>query len=525
MAKIAFILLCHKDPEAVVAQARRLTAMGDYVSIHYDARAGRADFDRVFAALDANDNVVFADARVKCGWGEWSLVAATLAAVRAALEAFPDASHLYMLSGDCMPIKTAEYAHEFLDAEDVDYIESFDFFDGDWIKTGMKGDRLLYRHFVNERKHKRLFYAALETQRFLGLKRKIPADVQVMIGSQWWCLRRTTVEAILAFIAKRADIVRFFRRTWIPDETFFQTLVPHLIPATEIRTRTLTFLMFTDYGMPVTFYDDHYDLLLSQDFLFARKISPGATTLRARLGDLFATTGMTFQVSNEGRSLFAFLTGRGRVGRRFAPRFWEAEATLGHNRELMMVVCKKWHIAKRLIGRIRGVTGQTCLDYLFNEQDADLPDLGGIQHTVAKRHRHRRAMMRMLYDYYQTDRLVICLDTGNLDLITDFASDRSTVRILDIQCTYSDDYLTGHAMRVGLAGASTTPEALAALVPTLRADFAFESDRIGEAELDGLYRLRESASVEENAQALARFLDIPENRAREIADDGDLFAD
>ena len=85
--------------------------------------------------------------------------------------------------------------------------------------------------------------------------------------------------------------MRFFRTTWIPDETFFQTLVPHLVPEHEIRRRTLTFLMFTDYGMPVTFYNDHYDLLLSQDFLFARKISPGAHRAEAPVGRSFRQQG------------------------------------------------------------------------------------------------------------------------------------------------------------------------------------------------------------------------------------------
>ena len=102
-----------------------------------------------------------------------------------------------------------------------------------------------------------------------------------MIGSQWWCLRRRTIEAILRMTRERRDVMRFFRTTWIPDETFFQTLVRHLVPDAEIRTRTLTFLMFTDYGMPVTFYNDHYDLLLGQDYLFARKISPEAQRAQA----------------------------------------------------------------------------------------------------------------------------------------------------------------------------------------------------------------------------------------------------
>ncbi|WP_298758163.1 hypothetical protein, partial [uncultured Nocardioides sp.] len=73
------------------------------------------------------------------------------AAVETAVETFPRASHFYMLSGDCMAIKSAEYAHEFLDRRDVDYIESFDYFQSDWIKTGWKKERLIYRHWFNER--------------------------------------------------------------------------------------------------------------------------------------------------------------------------------------------------------------------------------------------------------------------------------------------------------------------------------------------------------------------------------------
>ena len=85
MARIAFILLSHKDPARIVAQARRLTAAGDCVAIHFDARAPREDHDRIRAELAGNPSVTFAPRRVKCGWGEWSLVAATLLTVRAAV--------------------------------------------------------------------------------------------------------------------------------------------------------------------------------------------------------------------------------------------------------------------------------------------------------------------------------------------------------------------------------------------------------------------------------------------------------
>ncbi|KAA9010578.1 DUF5928 domain-containing protein [Histidinibacterium aquaticum] len=525
MARIAFILLCHKNPERIVQQARQLTAVGDYISIHFDARAPQEDYRRIRAELADDPNVTFARRRVKGGWGEWSLVQATLNAIEAAVEAFPRASHFYMVSGDCMAIKSSGYAHDLLDSRDVDYIESEDFFESDWIKTGIKEERLIYRHWFNERSRKSLFYASMDLQRRLGLKRRIPSDLRIMIGSQWWCLRRRTIEAILRMRRERPDVMRFFRTTWIPDETFFQTLVRHLVPETEIVNRSLTFLMFSDYGMPVTFYNDHYDLLLSQDALFARKISPEASDLRQRLGVLYASDRRDFSVSNEGRRLYGFLAGRGRIGRRFAPRFWETETSLGRDKELLIVACKKWHVAKRLVGSIKHHTNIPALEYLFNEADTELPDLGGIQATLEKRTRHRRALMRMLFDYYETDRLIICLDTASIDLMQDFYADRSVTRMLEVQCSFSDDYLAGHAKRIGLAGAEAPPETIDRLLPTIRYDILYESECIRDASFPNSGQISDRRSPAENAEPIRSFLTVPEETARSVAETPDLFAD
>jgi hypothetical protein len=524
LARIAFILLCHKDPDAIVKQAQRLTATGDYIAIHFDARAKKEDFDRIKTALKNNANVAFAKRRVKCGWGEWSLVDATLRAVTAAEEAFPKATHFYMLSGDCMAIKSAAYTREFLDGADKDYIESFDFFSSDWIKTGMKEDRLVFRHYFNERNHKDLFYASVKMQRKLGLIRKVPTDIQMMIGSQWWCLRRRTIEWVLDFTKKRKDVVRFFKTTWIPDETYFQTIVRHVVPGQEIDARTPTFLMFSDYGMPVTFYNDQYDILLSQDYLFARKISPDAIELKRRLGDLWANNSAEFQISNEGRTLHKFLAGRGRVGRRFAPRFWERESTLGRERELLILICKKWHVAKRLLEASKEITGIQGVAYLFDEESTELPDLGGVQSTLGKRARHRRAMMRMLFDSFQINRLMICLDPNNMELLEDFYSDHCTTSILDIDCSFSDDYLRGHAKRVGLAGEVTPTETLDRLVPTIRHDFAYETDAIRDANFANYFRIREANSVEDNRVQIAHFFRISDDKADVVAETEHLFA-
>ncbi|MGA0616007.1 DUF5928 domain-containing protein [Paracoccus sp. KR1-242] len=525
MARIAFILLCHKDPKGIIAQAKRLTASGDYVAIHFDARASQRDFDQIRTALADNPGVVFTGRRRKCGWGEWSLVAATVDAVRAAVGTFPLATHFYMLSGDCMPIKSAEYAHAFLDAEDCDYIESFDFFKSNWIKTGMREERLIYRHWFNERTQPKRFYSSYEMQKRFKLTRPIPADIQVMIGSQWWCLRRQSVERVLEFCDSRPDVMRFFSTTWIPDETFFQTIVPHVVPRKEIRTRTLTYLVFTDYGMPVTFYNDHYDLLMGQNYLFARKISPEALRLRERLGALWAATGVHFPISNEATGLFKFLTGRGRIGRRFAPRFWETEGSLGRENSLRLVVSKKWHVAKRLTDAIRDVTEIPAVDYLFNETKANLPDLGGVETTIAKRERHRRALLRLLFEQFESNSLVICLDPSAMHLIQDLMNDKADTRVLLIDSEFDDTYVRGHIDRVGLAGSGTPSDVIDRLLPTVRADLEHETERLRDLALSGFYSIAPWRSDEENAVQISRFLDVLPDTAERLAKTNYLFSD
>jgi hypothetical protein len=165
------------------------------------------------------------------------------------------------------------------------------------------------------------------------------------------------------------------------------------------------------------------------------------------------------------------------------------------------------------------------VDYLFNEASTPLPDLGGIQSTLEKRTRHRRALVRMLFDYWEADTLIVCIDPANVDLMQDFAADRSTVRLLEVECEFSDEYLMGHARRVGLAGDRTPQEVIDRLLPTIRYDVKFESDKIRDADFNGLLRIREAAPPAENAVALAAFLDISTDKAREIAETNYLFVD
>jgi hypothetical protein len=131
----------------------------------------------------------------------------------------------------------------------------------------------------------------------------------------------------------------------------------------------------------------------------------------------------------------------------------------------------------------------------------------------------------MLFDFWQTDRLIFCIDPSNTDLMLDFYKDRAEVRLLEIECEFSDEYLIGHASRIGLVGAATPSETLNRLLPTIRYELRFESEQLRDMDFERFARIRQRATVDENTLPLAEFLDIPVDKAREIVSTGYLFVD
>ena len=116
--------------------------------------------------------------------------------------------------------------------------------------------------------------------------------------------------------------------------------------------------------------------------------------------------------------------------------------------------------------------------------------------------------MRMLYEYYETEKRAICLDPSNIDLIRDFASDRNTTRILEINCEFDDQYILGHARRISLISDQTAVETLAKLLPSIRNDLKKEIDSIDDLKLEFAYKIDEKGAAQRNADELSRFADI-----------------
>jgi len=275
---VGFVMLCHTALDRAAQVARHWAAHDCPVVIHVDKRVKRKGYDKLVKALADLPNVRFSG-RHACEWGTWGIVAATQEASTIMLRQFPQVRHVYLASGSCLPLRPVDELVHYLDERPrTDFIESVTTEDVGWTIGGLDVERFTLRFPFSWRKQRRLFDSYVRLQRRLGFRRRIPPGIVPHLGSQWWCLTRQTLSAILDS-PEREEIDRYFRRVWIPDESYFQTLVRQV--SAHVESRSLTLSKFDFQGKPHIFYDDHLQILRRSDCFVARKIWPHATRLYA----------------------------------------------------------------------------------------------------------------------------------------------------------------------------------------------------------------------------------------------------
>ncbi len=273
---VGIVMLVHTAFDRAEQVARHWAAAGCPLVIHADRNVPSETYARFKQALSDLEHVKFAR-RHRCEWGTWGLVAATQAASEIMLRSFPEVRHVYLASGSCLPLRPVQELIDYLEERpQTDFIESATTADVPWTIGGLDHERFTMRFPFSWRRHRYLFDRYVALQRKLGYRRRIPNGIVPHMGSQWWCLTRQTLSAILSD-PDRATYDRYFKRVWIPDESYFQTLAR--LYSRQIESRSLTLSKFDYQGKPHIFYDDHLQLLRRSDCFVARKIWPFAGKL------------------------------------------------------------------------------------------------------------------------------------------------------------------------------------------------------------------------------------------------------
>ncbi len=279
--EIGFVLLAHHHLHRCGQLAFALAEQGFRVAVHVDRKCAQEEFSQLEAAVGRNSNILLTT-RVACTWGKFSLVEATLLACRELLTRWPQLDHVCHLSGDTLPLRPLAAFTEFLQAKSgVDFIESVLIAD-DWITGGLGIERFQFWFPFAWRTQRRRFDLLVKIQRWLGIRRRIPHGLEPRVGSQFWCLRASTLKAILGD-PERATYDRYFKWTWIPDESYFQTLVHKY--STSVESHPIVLSNFDASGSPYVFYDDHEEILAKSGAFFARKIWHDAARFYERFLD------------------------------------------------------------------------------------------------------------------------------------------------------------------------------------------------------------------------------------------------
>ncbi|MBF9035917.1 glycosyl transferase [Rhodobacterales bacterium HKCCE2091] len=427
MSSLGFVMLCHTALNRAAQVARYWAERDCPVVVHVDARARAAEVEAMRAELSDLWNVRFCR-RYACEWGRWSLVAATQAASEMLLREFASVRHVYLASGSCLPLRPVEELRDWLDARPrTDFIESVTTEEVDWTTGGLAEERFHLRFPFSWKRHRWLFDKSVEWQRRLGLSRAVPDGVSPHLGSQWWCLTRQTLSAILQD-PRRAEFDRYFRDVWIPDESYFQTLARRY--GAQIESRTLTLSKFDFQGKPHVFYDDHLDLLRRSDCFVARKAWPGADALYDAF--LSAPPGAPRVAEPQPDRIdrvFARATERrtrGRAGLYMAGRFpnpdWEngksaAPYTVCHGLDAVFEEFPDW-LSRQTGNRVHG--------HLFDPERADFADeaevfAGAVSDSAALRDYNPDRFLTNLVWNTRGERLVFQFGPADRQEVTEFA--------------------------------------------------------------------------------------------------------
>lgn len=212
---LAAIVMAHQDPE----QVRRLVgALEDVpVALHCDSKAPVA----VAAAMVRGfGSRVVAVPRSSGALDSWSLVRIELAALRAALRQ-SSARHIVVLSGADYPLLGTAALLQRLQAwdgsscltnEPVPYAR--------WSGGGGRW-RTEHRFWTRGDDVVKIGRIPLRNP----WRRAIPAGLQVRASSQWKVYGRADAERLLSVVDQHPELVRFWRSTLVPDESFVASVL------------------------------------------------------------------------------------------------------------------------------------------------------------------------------------------------------------------------------------------------------------------------------------------------------------
>lgn len=295
--KHGFLILTHLAPVKILDQVKRMQSGDHYFFIHFDKKQVLDTEDAAYKELVASANVHILSDRIGVQWGSFSIVAATIALMRAALKQ-KDIGYMHLMSGECLHVKPMSYVHQYFEQHNgKEFLHHF--------VMPEKSNEHSYTHRRLDKYHLHIYFnprspklkdkaikvlndSLRRLQRVLkplGIYRRYPAGYpKLYAGIAWWSLTYNACKYIVDYVDQHPDFYQRFKYVQLPDEIFFQTVImnsPYAANVVNDNVRFQDFKNAISNANPMT--EEHKPDLANENVLFARKFTPVSKELLAYL--------------------------------------------------------------------------------------------------------------------------------------------------------------------------------------------------------------------------------------------------
>ncbi len=261
---IVYLVLAHHRLGQLGRLIRRLAGPDTAFAVHIDART---DLRTEVAHLELLTRVPRLSLlpRHRTPWGGIGLVRATLAGLAHTIQAHPGATHICVLSGQDYPIKPPAEIRDFFRSHVGDsFIEHHSLPRPGWEDGGLW--RIADHHLHVSGRRMRLPLSRL------GLPRRVPCHMTPYQGGQFWTMSRECAVQVCSIVDENPSLLRFFRHTAFPDESFFQTVAMASPAGSRIVNDDMRFERWEDDAPhPAVLTVRDLPDLAASDRLFAKK--------------------------------------------------------------------------------------------------------------------------------------------------------------------------------------------------------------------------------------------------------------
>jgi hypothetical protein len=281
--KIAYVISAYKLPQQLVRLVQRLQAPGVTFLIHVDAKTEEGDYRQMAGPLAGWDNVIFLT-RHPCHWGDFGHVQASLKGIDELFKRQIAFDRVVLLTGQDYPLRSHGEICDFFEKHRGEELVNFfplPFAGWSFDREGLRRYevfhfRMFGKHccFPPEPSLEKLHLGKLwrAAGRVLPLGRRIPLGHKPFGGSSYWALTQRGAQYVQRFVSEQPGYVDFFKRVWIPDEMFFQTLLLNSPLRESVRNELIVFVHWGPGALnPTTFGPGDWAELSKASKLFARK--------------------------------------------------------------------------------------------------------------------------------------------------------------------------------------------------------------------------------------------------------------